>query len=40
MAGKTNLVSKVMALFMDCDKMLDGHFDKGLAKLKAVVESR
>ena len=39
MSGKNNLVGKAMSLFMDCDKMLGGYFETGLANLKAVVEA-
>jgi hypothetical protein len=39
MTGKKNFVMKAMSLFMDCDKMMGGYFEKGLASLKAVVES-
>jgi hypothetical protein len=39
MAGKKNYLSKVMCLFADMDKMVGGDFEKGLAALKAVVET-
>ena len=38
MSGKNNFVGKAFSLFMDCDKMIGGDFEKGLAQLKAVVE--
>lgn len=37
--GKNDLMGKVMCLFMDMDKMLGGDFDRGLAKLKPLVEA-
>lgn len=39
MSGKNNFIAKAMGLFMDCDKMLGGYFEKGLANLKTVAES-
>ena len=38
MTGKNNFVGKAFSLFMDCDKMVGGQFDKGLASMKAVAE--
>jgi len=40
MSGKNNFMSKVMSLFMNCDKMVGGQFEQGLAQLKAIVESK
>ena len=40
MTGKKNFMSKVMGLFMDMDKMIGKDFERGLADLKAQVESR
>ncbi|HLJ10196.1 MAG TPA: SRPBCC family protein [Planctomycetaceae bacterium] len=37
--GEKNFVSKAVCLFMNMDKMLGGEFEKGLAKLKSVVEA-
>lgn len=38
MSGKNNFIGKAMSLFMDCQKMVGGQFDSGLAQLKNVVE--
>jgi len=38
MFGKNNFMGKAMGLFMNCDKMIGGQFDKGLASLKEVSE--
>lgn len=38
MYGKNNFMAKAMSLFMDCDKMVGGQFEQGLANLKAVAE--
>jgi len=40
MSGKNSTMGRVMGLFMNCEKMIAGQFDKGLANLKTVVESR
>ena len=39
MSGEKNFLSKAVGLFMDCDEMMGGEFEKGLAQLKAVAES-
>jgi Polyketide cyclase / dehydrase and lipid transport len=39
MSGTNNFMAKVMSLVMNCDKMVGGQFEKGLADLKAVVEA-
>ncbi len=39
MAGKKNFMSKAVGLFMSCDKMVGGQFEKGLAAMKSVVEA-
>jgi len=39
MTGKNNFLFKAVGLFMDCDKMVGGQFEQGLANLKALVES-
>ena len=39
MYGKNNFIGKAMSLFMDCDKMCGGEFEKGLASLKAIAET-
>ena len=39
MFGKNNYVSKAFSLFVNCDKMIGGDFEKGLANLRAVAEA-
>ncbi|WP_411727271.1 SRPBCC family protein [Methyloglobulus sp.] len=39
MTGTNNFMAKVMGLIMNCDKMVGGQFEKGLAALKTVVEA-
>ena len=36
---KNNFMSKAMGLFMNCDKMVGGDFDRGLASLKSLAET-
>lgn len=38
MTGKNNFIAKAISLFMDCDKMVGGQFEQGLAEMKSVVE--
>lgn len=38
--GKNSFPGRVMCLFINMDKMVGGMFEKGLAKLKAVVEKQ
>jgi hypothetical protein len=38
MTGTNNFMGKVMAVIMNCDKMVGGQFEKGLTALKAIVE--
>ena len=38
MFGKSNFIAKAVGLFMNCDKMVGGQFEKGLADLKTVTE--
>ncbi|MFA6288180.1 MAG: SRPBCC family protein [Opitutaceae bacterium] len=38
MTGKNNFLFKAVGLFMNCDKMVGGQFEQGLANLKALVE--
>ena len=40
MYGPNQFIGKVMGLFMDCEKMCGDEFNKGLAKLKNVVEKK
>jgi uncharacterized protein YndB with AHSA1/START domain len=39
MTGKNNFTGKAFGLFMDCDKMVGGQFEKGLAAMKLVAEA-
>ncbi len=39
MTGKNNFIGKAISLFMDCDKMVGGDFEKGLAQLDAAVKA-
>lgn len=39
MSGKNNFVGKVFGLVVDCDKMIGGQFEKGLAQMKSLVEA-
>ena len=39
MVGPKTAVSKIMGIFMSMDKMVGKDFEKGLAQLKAIVES-
>jgi len=39
MTGKMGFMGKLVGLFMDCEKMCGGQFDKGLADMKSIVES-
>jgi hypothetical protein len=38
MSGKNNFMAKAISLFMDCDKMVGGQFELGLANMKSIVE--
>jgi hypothetical protein len=40
MSGKNNFMAKAISLFIDCDKMVGGNFEKGLADLQKVVEAQ
>jgi hypothetical protein len=39
MYGKSNFKSKAIGLIMNCEKMVGGQFEKGLANLKSVAEA-
>lgn len=39
MAGENNFIAKAIHLFMNMDRMVGGHFEKGLAQMKSVVEA-
>lgn len=38
MSGNSNLAGKIFGLFMNCETMIGGQFEKGLAQMKSVVE--
>jgi uncharacterized protein YndB with AHSA1/START domain len=38
MSGRQPFIVRLMTVFIDCDKMVGGQFEKGLGKLKAVAE--
>jgi carbon monoxide dehydrogenase subunit G len=40
MDGRHNLVSKLMGVFMNMDRMVGNDFERGLANLKAVAETQ
>lgn len=40
MTGKNTFFFKAFSLFVDCDKMIGGDFEKGLADLKRIVETK
>ena len=37
--GKNNFMAKAVGLFMDCEKLVGGQFEQGLAQMKSVVET-
>src|SRR5213075_1996660 len=39
MSGENNFVCKAVGLFMNCDKMVGGQFEQGLAQLKTIAEA-
>ena len=39
MSGGNNFLGKLMGLFMNCDKMVGCQFEKGLARMKSLVET-
>lgn len=39
MHGNNNFMARVMGLLMNCDKMVGGQFEQGLATLKTLVET-
>lgn len=39
MSGKHTFMSKAVCMFMNMDKMVGGDFEKGLASMKAIVET-
>jgi hypothetical protein len=39
MSGKRNFPGKLFGLVLNCDKMCGDQFNKGLAKMKSLVEA-
>ncbi|MFM2295997.1 MAG: hypothetical protein RLZZ350_2410 [Verrucomicrobiota bacterium] len=39
MSGENNFMGKAFSLFVNCDKMVGGQFEQGLANLKTVAEA-
>ena len=39
MSGKNNFMGKIFGLIVNCDRMIGGDFEKGLAAMKSVVEA-
>jgi hypothetical protein len=39
MSGNNNFIAKAIGLIIDCDKMVGGYFEKGLANLKTLSET-
>lgn len=39
MSGEANFLSKLVGVFIDCDKMVGEQFEKGIANLKNVAEA-
>ena len=39
MFGENNFLAKAFHMFMNCDKMIGGDFEKGLANMKTVMET-
>jgi Polyketide cyclase / dehydrase and lipid transport len=39
MSGKNNFMGKAMGLVINCDKMVGGDFERGLASLKSIAEA-
>ncbi len=40
MSGRNNFIAKAIGLVMNCDKMVGGQFEQGLANMRASVESK
>lgn len=40
MTGRNNFIGKAMCLVMDMDQMVGGQFEKGLASIKSIVETK
>jgi Polyketide cyclase / dehydrase and lipid transport len=39
MSGKNNYIAKAMGLIVNCDRMVGGQFEQGLAAMKSIVET-
>ncbi|ANE55793.1 SRPBCC family protein [Methylomonas sp. DH-1] len=39
MSGRNNVVGKAMSVLMNCDNMVGGQFEQGLAAIKRIVEA-
>ena len=39
MSGQYNFLTKAIGLFMNCEKMIGGQFEKGLAQMKSLTEA-
>ena len=40
MSGENNFIGKAMSLIMNCEKMVGGEFEKGLASIKSISEAK
>lgn len=40
MSGQQPFIGKIVSVLIDCDRMVGEQFDKGLAKLKSIVEAK
>jgi carbon monoxide dehydrogenase subunit G len=40
MTGRNNFVAKAVSMFMSMEKMVGGQFEKGLAQMKSIVETK
>jgi hypothetical protein len=39
MYGKNNFLARAMSLFIDCEKMVGGQFEEGLASMRTITEA-
>jgi hypothetical protein len=39
MSGKSNFIAKAIGLFVNCEKMVGGQFEQGLAEMKLLAEA-
>ena len=40
MSGDGGFIGKLMSVFIDCEKMIGGQFEQGIANLKAIAEAK